>query len=175
MWQKWLLICFCAGCEAFSRGGAIYPTEERSRRIPNQHESLWRARRRRRRGWRYRRRERRGWNHSHTQLPHHLLSFRPGEPTQQVGSPCHSSRRFGVEWTLNAVPSTPFYSELMAPAVLFHDNYRFCRWSLTLEEILPFPVALWQVWWPRFAPPKNNLLSSRPFFIFRITYLLNCL
>lgn len=78
------------GCEAFSRSGAIHPTKERSRRSSGQHESFWRARwwRRRRRGSRGS--QWRGGNHSHTQLPHHLLPFRPGKPTQQVLPPCHS-------------------------------------------------------------------------------------
>lgn len=70
-----------SGCEAFSRSGAIHPTKERTGRSSGQHESFWRARwwRRRRRG--SRRSQWRSGNHSHTQLPHHLLPFRPGEPT----------------------------------------------------------------------------------------------
>lgn len=60
-----------AGCEAFSRSGTIYPAEKRSWRIPSGHESFWRGR------WS----QWRGGNPSHTQLPHHLLPFCPGEPT----------------------------------------------------------------------------------------------
>lgn len=77
------VICLCAGCETFSWSGTIHPAEERSRRISSWHESFWRGRWRRR-GWRYRRGQWRGGNHSHTQLPHHLLPFCPGKPTQQV-------------------------------------------------------------------------------------------
>lgn len=101
VWQWWLLVFLCAGCEAFSRSGAVHPTEERSRRISRQHESFWRGEWRRRRRWGSRRSQRRGGNHSHTQLPHHLLPFRPGEPTQQVLPHCHSRGEIGKERNSN--------------------------------------------------------------------------
>ena len=33
-----------------------------------------------------------------------------------------------------------------------------------LAGILQFLVALWEIWCPHFEPPKNNLLSARPFY-----------
>lgn len=72
---------FGAGCEAISRSRTVHPAEERNGRISSEHESFWRGRRRGK-WWR----QRRGGNHADTQLPHHLLPIRPGEPTQQVRS-----------------------------------------------------------------------------------------
>lgn len=84
-----------AGCKAFSWSGTIYPAEENSWRTLGQHESF-RRRRWRRWQWRFRRRWRRRGNHSYTQLPNHLLSICPGEPSQQV--PILSSFLCGLWW-----------------------------------------------------------------------------